>query len=210
MKEDISRRIEGYALKFNVKSRILSEGGQYFVEILKRGCITKAMLDTQDFVLTLYHDEHKILARSNKGKGTLHYEVDAVGVKFWAIMPNTQWGDEALELVKRGDVDGCSFIYSTDEQNNISWVCEKGGTKVRYVNKVEHIYDMTLTYRPAYTQTECAQRQLKCLTSKCANARGAMNFSGTINRQATHGKREAQRARMMNKIKTMENVMKNY
>ena len=45
-----------------------------------------------------------ILGRSNKGKGTLSYKVDEVGVLFWADMPRTADGDKALELIARGDI----------------------------------------------------------------------------------------------------------
>lgn len=93
-----SRTIEGYALKFGVRSRLLCDWWNNYYEVLEPGCVTREMLDKQDIKLTMFHDRQLVLARSNKGNGTLSYEVDKVGVKFWAEMPHTVDGDKALEL----------------------------------------------------------------------------------------------------------------
>ena len=77
-----SRTIEGYALKFGVRSRLLCDWWNNYYEVLEPGCVTREMLDKQDIKLTMFHDRQLVLARSNKGNGTLNYEVDKVGVKF--------------------------------------------------------------------------------------------------------------------------------
>lgn len=162
-----SRVIEGYALKFGVRSQLLNDWIERYYEVMEPGCITRELLDTQDFVLSLYHDPHRVLGRSNNGKGTLSYEVNETGVKFSCEMPHTSDGDEALELVRRGDLDGCSFIYSTDEDNSVSY--EKTRTEagdevlLRHVNEVKRIYDFTLTWRPAYKQTEVSSREREAI-----------------------------------------------
>jgi hypothetical protein len=82
-------------------------------------------------------------------------------------MPNTADGDEALELVRRGDLDGCSFIYSTDECDNVTYteIKDDDGNKclLRRVIKIDNIYDFTLTWRPAYKQTECSAREREAI-----------------------------------------------
>ena len=165
-----SRVIEGYALKFGVRSRLLCDWWDYYYEVLEPGCVTREMLDAQDIKLTMFHDRQLILARSNKGKGTLNYEIDAVGVKFWAEMPHTVDGDKALELVQRGDIAGCSFCYSTDEQdseNAVSYerIDEKteGGEDilVRHVKRIDAVYDFTLAADPAYEQTSVTRREVE-------------------------------------------------
>lgn len=165
--ESNGRIIEGYAIKFGVRSQLLNDWYDRYYEVLEPGCITRETLDGQDFVLSLYHDPHRVLGRSNKGQGTLSYDVDEVGVKFWCEMPNTADGNEALELVKRGDLDGCSFIYSTDEKNcvDLEKVTDENGVEValRRVNEIKTIYDFTLTWRPAYKQTECSARERELL-----------------------------------------------
>lgn len=165
-----SRTIEGYALKFGVRSRLLCDWWNNYYEVLEPGCVTREMLDKQDIKLTMFHDRQLVLARSNKGNGTLSYEVDKVGVKFWAEMPHTVDGDKALELVSRGDIAGCSFIYSTDEgdsENAVSYerLDEKGNDGedilLRHVKRIDNVYDFTITTDPAYEQTDVSKREVE-------------------------------------------------
>lgn len=165
-----SRKIEGYALKFGVRSQLLYEGYSLLYEVLEPGCVSKEMLDSQDIKLTMFHDRQLILARSKDGKGTLSYEVDETGVKFWAEMPKTADGDKALELIKRGDISGCSFIYSTDEEDSENAVSyerlkEKSADGknilIRHVKRIDNVYDFTVTPDPAYEQTEVTRRELE-------------------------------------------------
>ena len=165
-----SRTIEGYALKFGVRSRLLCDWWDYYYEQLEPGCVTREMLDRQDIKLTMFHDRQLILARSNKGVGTLSYEVDAVGVRFWAEMPHTVDGDKALELVQRGDIAGCSFCYSTDEgdgENAVSYErlkekTESGeGILLRHVKRIDNVYEFTLATDPAFEQTTVSRREVE-------------------------------------------------
>ena len=165
-----SRTIERYALKFCVRSRLLCAWWNNYYEVLEPGCVTREMLDKQDIKLTMFHDRQLVLARSNKGNGTLNYEVDKVGVKFWAEMPHTVDGDKALELVSRGDIAGCSFIYSTDEgdsENAVSYerLDEKGDDGedilLRHVKRIDSVYDFTITTDPAYEQTDVSKREVE-------------------------------------------------
>lgn len=165
-----SRTIEGYALKFGVRSRLLCDWWNNYYEVLEPGCVTREMLDKQDIKLTMFHDRQLVLARSNKGNGTLSYEVDKVGVKFWAEMPHTVDGDKALELVSRGDIAGCSFIYSTDEgdsENAVRYerLDEKGDDGedilLRHVKRIDNVYDFTITTDPAYEQTDVSKREVE-------------------------------------------------
>ena len=161
-----SRTIEGYALKFGVRSVLLNDWWNSYYEVLEPGCLTKETLDGQDIKLTMFHDRQLILARSNKGEGTLNYEVDEVGVKFWAEMPHTADGDKALELVQRGDIAGCSFCYSTDEEDSENAVSyeriKEDGEEIllRHVKRIDHVYDFTLAADPAYEQTEVSKREI--------------------------------------------------
>ncbi len=168
--EGESRTIEGYALKFGVRSRLLCDWWDYYYEVLEPGCITREMLDEQDIKLTMFHDRELILARSKEGNGTLSYELDETGVKFWAEMPFTDDGNKALELIKRGDISGCSFIYSTDEadsENAVSYERLKEKTEdgqdilLRHVKRIDHIYDFTVTPDPAFAQTEVTRREVE-------------------------------------------------
>ena len=160
-----SRKICGYAIMFNVPSVILDKDEHYEErEVIKPCAVTKALLDSSDIIMTMYHNREIVLARSNKGKGTLSYRIDNKGVFFEFDAPNSPNGDEALELVRRGDITGCSFIfgsyYYNDEYVRREEKKVNGVTQVTcYVLKMTGIYDFTITTKPAYPDTSVEARE---------------------------------------------------
>lgn len=163
--EKTSRTITGYAIIFGKTSAPLwSDEDSEAREIISKSAITKELLDRQDIKFTMFHDRQLILARSKNGKGTLSYTVDGFGIRFSFDAPCTMDGDKALELVKRGDIAGCSFAFSTyyndskyverNVQNN------NGKTLITYTVKVvTGIYDFTLAADPAYPDTSVKNRE---------------------------------------------------
>ena len=154
-----SRTIEGYAIVFGVESRILADYWDYYREIIEPGAITEERLKEMDIKMTMYHNREKILARSNQGEGTLKLRVDEVGVHYEFDAPNTVDGDTALELVKRGDLSGSSFMFWTDEKSGVSYEKRSDGIMLRRVKTIGMIYDMTIAADPAYEQTTVAARE---------------------------------------------------
>ena len=157
--EKPSRTITGYAILFGKTSAPLwSDEDSEAREIISQSAITKSLLDKSDIKFTMFHDRQLILARSNKGQGSLSYTVDGFGVKFSFDAPNTTDGDKAIELVKRGDIAGCSFAFST-YYNDSNYVernvrNNNGKTLITYtVKAVTGIYDFTLAADPAYSDT---------------------------------------------------------
>lgn len=153
-----SRTIEGYAIVFGVESRILSDYWDNYREIIEPGAITEERLKEMDIKMTMYHNREKILARSTNGEGTLKLSVDEVGVKYSFEAPNTVDGDTALELVKRGDLSGSSFMFWTDERN-VNYERRSDDIMLRRVKTIGMIYDMTIAADPAYEQTTVAARE---------------------------------------------------
>ena len=156
-----SRIIEGYAIVFGVESRLIVDYWDAYREIIEKGAVTAEDLKGFDIKMTMYHNREKILARSNKGVGTLNLHVDEVGVKYSFEAPNTPDGNTALELVRRGDLSGSSFMYWTDEANNVSYEKNEDGVIIRHVKKISEIMDMTIAADPAYTQTNVTARELE-------------------------------------------------
>ncbi len=162
-----SRKITGYAILFNTPSAPLwSDDDSEAREVIAPEAITRELLDSQDIKMTMFHDRQLILARSNKGTGTLSYTVDEKGVAFEFDAPNTADGDKALELVRRGDVSGCSFAFSTHYYNQDfverqSKVGPNGKSSITYrVKAVTGIYDFTLAADPYYPDTSVDAREL--------------------------------------------------
>lgn len=156
-----SRTIEGYAIVFGQESRLLVDYWDAYREIIEPGAVTAEDLKGFDIKMTMYHNREKILARSNKGEGTLSLSVDETGVKYSFEAPKTPDGDTALELVKRGDLSGSSFMYWTDESQNVSYEKTAEGVLLRHVKKISEIYDMTIAADPAYTQTNVTAREIE-------------------------------------------------
>lgn len=168
-----SRTIEGYAILFNTPSAPLWEDDEeVVVEQVAPEAVTKDFLDGCDIKMTMNHDFATLLARSKRGKGTLQYDIDTKGVHFTFDAPQTDDGDRALELVRRGDIDGCSFMFTCDYRDP-DVTCEvskdkNSGKEVKLytIHAIRGIYDFTLTPMPAYPDTEVSARTLRNLTPK--------------------------------------------
>lgn len=161
-----SRTIKGYAILFNSPSVVMMEDeGEVVREKISPSAVTRELLDSSDFVMTMFHNNQLVLARSKKGEGTLNYNIDERGVSFDFEAPNTADGDKAIELVRRGDIDGCSFAFSTHywDEDYVSCSSEVVDNKIvttYSIDRITGIYDFTLTPNPAYPDTECSCREL--------------------------------------------------
>lgn len=159
-----TRTIEGYAIVFNQRSQLLCDWEIYRMveETIPPSAIGPATLNACDVVADLEHNPTRMLARRNKGQGTLELLLDEKGLMYRFEAPHTVDGDYALEMVRRGDLRGSSFAYSTDEQVNVTYT-KDGDTLVRTVNKIDAIYDVAIVANPAYLQTSVQARSLEQL-----------------------------------------------
>lgn len=160
-----SRTITGYAILFDVPSAPLYEDEEEVIrEVIAPEAVSLELLVKSDIKMTMFHDRQLLLARSNKGSGTLSYGIDDKGVYFEFEAPDTADGDKAIELVKRGDIAGCSFAFSTRYYDR-AFVEESvvHGDKVEVTYRVKvitGIYDFTLAADPAYPDTSVEAREI--------------------------------------------------
>lgn len=155
-----SRTIFGYSIVFERESELLSDYWDNYREIIERGAVDQALLDANDIKMTLWHNRERLLARRDRGEGTLEVGIDDIGVWYRFDAPHTPDGDTALELVRRGDLGGSSFIYTTDESADVRYDKLEDGTIVRHVLKIGRIYDMTIASDPAYKDTTVNAREI--------------------------------------------------
>ena len=149
-----SRRIEGLGIVFNSESRDL---GGFFEVVLPQA--VKGVIEKSDICAWLNHNQDRgILARSNKGKGTLDLSVDSQGLRYAFEAPRTGLGDELIENLKRGDISGSSFSF-TVAKNGDSWTRENGKV-IRTISQFEKLFDVSPCYSPAYANTSVALRGL--------------------------------------------------
>lgn len=163
--QEESRTITGYAILFDVPSAPFYEDEEEVIrEVIAPDAVSLELLDKSDIKMTMFHDRQLLLARSNKGSGTLSYGIDDKGVYFEFEAPDTADGDKAIELVKRGDIAGCSFAFSTRYYDR-AFVEESvvHGDKVEVTYRVKvitGIYDFTLAADPAYPDTSVEAREI--------------------------------------------------
>lgn len=163
--QEESRTITGYAILFDTPSAPLYEDEEEVIrEVIAPEAVSKELLDKSDIKMTMFHNRQLLLARSNKGSGTLSYGIDDKGVYFEFEAPDTADGDKAIELVKRGDIAGCSFAFSTRYYDR-AFVEESvvHGDKVEVTYRVKvitGIYDFTLAADPAYPDTSVEAREI--------------------------------------------------
>lgn len=157
--EENSRIVEGYAIVFNQASRKLFDKAskKVFKETIDPRAVTRLFLDDQDIKMLYNHSNDMLLARSTFGIGTLSYEINDYGVKYRFEMPNTSVGNDVLELIRRGDVWGCSFAFTyakdgiRDEKRN--------GQNYRTVIQMASISDFSIVVDPAYLGTYVSTRE---------------------------------------------------
>ena len=151
-----SRRIEGYALVWGVRSRVIRERGQRFVEIIEKGAITEELLQRSDVKCVFNHDPDALLARYNKGEGTLSLTLDEVGLRYSFDAPNTVDGDKVLDLVRRGDLGGSSFKFATGDKGVRYY--RENGKLMRSVDEITWLADVSPVIDPAYMATSVEAR----------------------------------------------------
>lgn len=115
-------------------------------------------LDAYDIHALYNHDYDKVLARRNKGKGTLELTTDETGLKFGFELPDTATGNEVRTLVSRGDVDQASWAFTVKKEE---WLDVRSDKPLRVIKEVGEIYDISLTPRGANPTTSVALRSLE-------------------------------------------------
>jgi uncharacterized protein len=122
------------------------------VERVMPGAFDKVLADGTDTRALLNHDANLILGRTKSG--TLRLSSEAKGLRFEIDPPDTQVGRDAIESIRRGDLDGSSFAFTIGSE---TWRDEKG-TEVREIDEVSRLYDVAVVTYPAYAATSAAVR----------------------------------------------------
>lgn len=141
------RTLHGYAARFNSETSLGD-----FVEIVRPGAFTRTLnSDTAGSIRAIYeHDNRSLLGRV--GSSTLRLKEDDQGLAFELDLPDTTLGRDLAELVKRGDVAGCSFGFLPVKE---SWL--PGAMPLRELRDVD-LFEITLTATPAYDATSVQVR----------------------------------------------------
>lgn len=143
--------IEGYALKFNSVTTI----GDWFREEILPGACDDVLKD--DVRCLFNHNPNYVLARSNKGKGTLTLTVDSDGLQYKYETPDVSYARDLEENIRLGNVTQSSFGFTIEEQE---WIERDDELPLRRIKKLKRLYDVSPVTYPAYTDTTVAKRSL--------------------------------------------------
>lgn len=151
------RTITG-AIKYNTESEEMQDfWGDTFVEEIASGAFDES-LKKRDVVGLWSHDTSKVLG--NTKSGTLRISNTKDELRFELDIPNTTDGDNAWELIKRGDVDGVSFGMKVTKNK---WTSEMRGDKKIYKRSIlsAELYEISPVAFPAYPANEVNVRSLQ-------------------------------------------------
>jgi len=146
--DDKTPRITGYAAVFNKWSEDL--GG--FKEKISPGAFRET-LKTADVRALFNHDPNYVLGRTSAK--TLSLEENNTGLKVQITPPGTQWADDLLVSINRGDISQMSFGFRVIEDD---WHDKPSGIQ-RVIQEVE-LFDVSPVTFPAYPQTSVALRDM--------------------------------------------------
>ena len=143
--------ISGYINKFNTRSKYMG-----FYEEVANGAFDKTLADGHNIYAMYNHNSDKILGSTRSG--SLKLNVDDVGLHFeLRINPNISYASDIAELVKSGDLEGCSFgFWVTDDE----WTYTEDKVDLRIIKEVELI-EVTITPFPAYLDSEASCRSFE-------------------------------------------------
>lgn len=142
--EQKGRTLYGYAALFNSETSIGD-----FAEVIRPGAFSRTLsAPTAANIRAIYeHDNRSLLGKV--GSSTLRLREDEKGLAFELDLPDTGLGRDLAELVKRGDVSGCSFGFLPMKE---TWL-----DNLRELRDVD-LHEITLTASPAYPETSVQVR----------------------------------------------------
>lgn len=141
--------IRGHAAVFDKKSDDL--GG--FREVVKPGAFAKTLADGADVRALWNHDPNFVLGRTKSG--TLRLAEDKRGLAVEVDPPDTQWANDLIETIRRGDVDQMSFAFRAVKQ---TWDDSNPKDILRELDEVQ-LFDVSPVTYPAYPQTSVSVRE---------------------------------------------------
>ena len=154
-----SRLVTGCALKFDSESQYMG-----FYEKIDRSAITQELIDNSDIFALLDHDQNKVLARQRYGQdGSLKLELREDGLYYSFEAPNTQYGNELLEHLKRGEIFASSFAFCLPKEGGDTITRDNDGIIHRTITHIHRLFDVSPVYEPAYLATSCSKRTLQIL-----------------------------------------------
>jgi len=145
--------ITGYAAVYNRRSVMLWD----FQEEILTGAFASTLKRNPDVRALWQHDPAAVLGRTTNE--TLRVWEDDTGLGFELRPPATQVGRDAVELIRRGDVNQMSFGFTMVPEGQ-KWFTDESGLLVRQVVEVDNLMEVSPVTFPAYPDTTATLRSL--------------------------------------------------
>jgi HK97 family phage prohead protease len=173
---DEGNTIEGHPAIYGQMTNI----GGWFHEVIERGAFDECNFD--DVLFSVNHDLKKIpLARSrrNNGNSTMLLQVSETGLYIRANLDieNNSEAGALYSAVKRGDIDGMSFIFFVGQEK---WEDLDSDMPTRRIQKIKRVMEVSAVNFPAYSGTDINARDQAVLDSAAKtleNARSQLDNS---------------------------------
>lgn len=144
-----------------------------FDEVIDAGALDGA--DLKDVRFLVNHNTDMIpLARSrnNNENSTMQMSVDGNGMNI-RVNLDTENNSDARNLysaIKRGDIDGMSFMFTVDGDN---WEQLDSKHPTRHITKIGRVFEVSAVTFPAYPETTISARAAQTLESARATLESA-------------------------------------
>lgn len=148
-----ARTVEGYAARFNEESLWLPQDRCY--EVIAPGAFSRSLQDNNIRAL-FNHVDSFVLGTTRSG--TLRLEEDDQGLHFECELPDTSYARDLSECLRRGDIDGCSFGFTVDDQE---FSKREDGMPLHILRSVNLIECSLGVVFPAYESTSISMRSLR-------------------------------------------------
>ena len=156
--------IRGTAIVYNRLSEVLG----FFREQIAPVAMRRTLAEGVDLRALVDHDSSKLLGRLKAG--SLRVETDAHGLRVEIDPPNTTYGHDIVESIRRGDTTGMSFAFRTMPDGE-RWD-ESATPPIRTVTDML-LRELSVVTFQAYPHTDVALRSLEALRSQSGQyARG--------------------------------------
>jgi HK97 family phage prohead protease len=171
------RTLRGFAATYDSESRDL--GG--YVETIQPGAFRDVLASDPDVYLTFNHSPDKVLARTTSG--TLRLRDEERGLAFEADLGDGPTPQDVREMVRRGDVTGCSFRFQVSPGGE-QWDGER-----RTLTRIERLIDLSLATTPAYDgpRVELRSKENTPVNDSTTNATTTATTGATFNITNTAG-----------------------
>lgn len=151
IREEGGRRyLEGYFAVFGEQYQVWDG----WMETIERGAFAEYLASGEDVKVLWNHDSNIVLGSTGNGTATLREdEIGLFGTV--EINENDQEAVNAYARIARGDVDGCSFGFEIDRQEE--WWDEQGVYHTKIL-RVDPLYEVSPCTFPAYKATSITAR----------------------------------------------------